>query len=341
MDIAIASNAKYFHGLALALSSILHHGTGLDRARIHVLDSGLRPGQRRMLTQLVRRSHRDASLSFHDVADDTAGAARGLSGITSHYARLLLPDLLSDRDEVIYLDADVYCGLDIQAFHQIDITGVSVAAVKDKWLTCLRADCPWLDPDDPDADLPYFNSGVMKINLAYWRLHNIGARALQVARDEPGRCIYVDQTVLNYLLRGTVRWLPETFNTLDSYEHPTSYPDGRFDGRVIHYVSPRKPWLQYSTRATFRYWRRRYSELVSTWPGYGCRPLFWIPFFGRECLEGKAPQAPLYRLMLSTGMYHLIPGLTEPIMRQYLRDAVARRRSIVEGIPGSQDIPSV
>lgn len=320
LAIAFASDARYFHGLALALASVLRNSTGLDNAAIHILDGGLTPGQKDTLRRMVERNNLGIGLKFHGLDLDQFCGVRLFNRSALTYARLLLPELLPDLDEILYLDADIMYGEDLGKVWAIDLKEAAVAAVRDANIRTLGQDCPWLQPGAPDAGEPYFNAGVMKINLAYWRTHKVGSIALGIARNESEKCRYFDQSVLNYILRDAVYWLPDTFNTQDSLEHPLS-PDIELNTRNIHYVSLRKPWRQHSSRMTFRHWRSHYFSLVSKWPVYMCSCRYWAPYLGRECLEGSRLYIILLRILLVSGLHRLIPDLPESKLRDYLREA--------------------
>ena len=326
MELAFTCNSLYFPGLVLAVASVLHTSRGLECAGIHILNGGLTPQQRGRLEKMVGRDSRHIRLTFHDIDDGIFLGMRRYFGNTLTYCYLLLPELLSDRDEVLYLDVDLVFGADLQEVWQIDIGSNAVVAVQDSLLRTLGHDCPWLAPGSPDADKPYFNTGVMKLNLDYWRRHDVGATALKIAREEPDTYTYCDQTILNYLLQDAVYWLPERFNTQESREYPLAAECIHLNGRNIHYISARKPWRQHSSRTSFRLWRSRYAALVSVWPDYMLTWRYWLPFLGRECLEGRRMYIPLLRFLLGSGLYRLVPELSRSQVEEILRETCEGHR---------------
>lgn len=86
------------------------------------------------------------------------------------YLRLLAPTLLPDIDKALYLDCDLIVNGDIQELYNINLEDYAVAAVHDATLSYnivkdyLGYDY-WKDG--------YFNSGVLLMNLRYWRTHNL------------------------------------------------------------------------------------------------------------------------------------------------------------------------
>ena len=57
---------------------------------------------------------------------------------------------------------------------------------------------------DTDA---YFNSGVLLINLDYWREHNITQQLLDFVCTNPNKCLLHDQDAINAVLYGKIRRL--------------------------------------------------------------------------------------------------------------------------------------
>ena len=325
MVLVFAADARYFYGLAVALAGVLHNSSGLDHACIHIVDGGLSPRQRNRFRRIVSRSPaRGIMLNYHVIDAARFTGMRRMYRSAHCYARLLLPELLPDCDEVLYLDADICCGADIHEIWRTDISKAAAAAVRDTSVMDLRNDCSWPFSTAEGDDERYFNSGVMKINLAYWRQHDISIRALSLAIAEPEKCTFWDQTVLNFLLHGAIRWLPGGYNIQDCHERPTEVDAAEFRYQNLHHVSIRKPWLQHSSRTTFRHWRSCYAAQVSRFPGYMYKVGYWLPYLGTEWLKGTVFHLPLIHVLLATKLYRVIPYLTEAIMQEYLHAALQR-----------------
>lgn len=322
VEIALASDANYYHGLALALASVLKNTSHLDDAGIHILDGGLHPWQKNVLRQKVSEKNSGIHLVFHPLNPEKFIGLKLMKGSALPYARLLLPELLPDLQEIIYLDVDVYYGMDLWALWTVDVSRHAVAAVRDSTIRRLVDDCPWIQEGSPNAEKHYFNSGVLKINLLYWRMHDVGNSSIALSQSDTMKVHpYFDQTVLNYLLFDAVHWLPEAFNTAEPLIASRAVDVGEMASRNIHYITKRKPWLQYSSRTAFKHWRRQYAALVSRWPRYMASYRYWTRFEWRELIIGSVWHLRICRFLLATSAYRFIPGLTETLVRDQLRIA--------------------
>ena len=162
------------------------------------------------------------------------------------YARLLLSSMLPDLDKVIYLDCDLVVCKDLKSLWETDVNDVAVAMVPDLWYqdkgTLSRL----------GINNYYLNSGVIVMNLDYWRKHDVQNRLLSYIVDKGNELIFNDQDALNAILQDERRQLPVKYNVTPYYfkRNLDNYPkemheeirDARIDPVVFHYAGPVKPW---------------------------------------------------------------------------------------------------
>jgi lipopolysaccharide biosynthesis glycosyltransferase len=276
--LATGSDAAYFPGLLVTLESAFLHSERLrtGAVTVHVLDGGIPD---RAWALLERRLHTlnpalnlvRNRLQFPDWQD----APRVWGGSLMAYARFWLPEFV-EGDQVIYVDADILVQKDLgELFDRPFDPGVWTYACQDYSVRFLHNDCPWLQSEDlAVAKVPYFNSGLLKIDLAAWRRAEVASEAIRLVSEEPEKCVWWDQTVFNYLLRDHWKMLDQTWN-LSIYQ-AYRYSDEAVLGANLHFLSGRKPWNTHSREFGFRYWRRflrTRMETVPKWarknPGYG------------------------------------------------------------------------
>lgn len=324
MHLAFASDQQYAPGLLLAVASVLRHTSRLDGSTIHIVDGGLRGGTRNSLNRMVRASGRAVQVKYHTIATIDWQGLRLMGASWLPYARLFLPALLAEQDMVLYLDCDIAFGADLNELWRMPLDGMSLAAVRDPVVACLGNDSPWLAAQDCDRTLPYFNSGVMKIDLAWWREHAVTDQALNLARREPQKCRYYDQTLLNHVLRGKVIWLDARWNWGMLPAYNSKMPDELrlAGGANIHYLSQPKPWLQHSDRTHFVWWRQLYSDLVPRIPWHMLRYRYWALFFWIERIQRAKGFTRFCRLLLVTRAYLLIPGLSRATLTAHIESRV-------------------
>ena len=98
----------------------------------------------------------------------------------------------------------------------------------------------------------YFNSGVMLMNLDYWRKNNVANNLINYIYNNPERCIYPDQDALNIVLDSKVEYLNPTYNfqhywavsfhlSKTSYLRHKEIIEASEDPVIVHFCS-QKPW---------------------------------------------------------------------------------------------------
>lgn len=215
---------------------------------VHVLTSTLSEVSRGDLLKSLC-NYTNVTLLFHEV-DETK-----LSGVqfnkSTHvtiaaYYRILLSSIIPcDVHRILYLDCDLIVLDDITDLYQIDLSFYAFAAVKD----ILRMTDMHRFQLNMPYDIPYFNSGVMMINLDYWRAKNCEDALIEFAKKK--RTVFFhDQDALNYVFKGNWYMLSPQWNKL----YPSIYPKDCFHStkdidafehpKIIHFWGFIKPWYK-------------------------------------------------------------------------------------------------
>ena len=253
IEIAVATDERYVPHAATMLRS-LTSTHDRERIRAHILHP---PSLRRRtidrLAAMVSRC--GGSIEFHAIR---ASAVRGLPTMGRiprvMWYRLLLPELLGDRDRVVYLDCDTLVVDDLTTLWELDMRGCSVAAVTNLLPQDLR---------DRPAQLglsegSYFNSGVLLIDLESWRASGCAEQMARLARERSRSLIFPDQDALNIVLADSRLMLHPRWNCQNSIMYYTWAGDvlgaeavaqARQDPAIVHFEGPAyaKPWDAGST----------------------------------------------------------------------------------------------
>jgi lipopolysaccharide biosynthesis glycosyltransferase len=168
------------------------------------------------------------------------------------YLKLSMGETLpANISKVIYLDADILVRADIGELWRYDLGDSVVAAVPDEYVSGdVGRNIKTRLGLDPDS--PYFNSGVLVVDLDRWRKVSVGPNALRFVRDHPDRMTYNDQCALNWVLRNRWTSLPDCWN-LQTHglvdERRWGYMEYTGDSlsraketKIIHFTGPSKPW---------------------------------------------------------------------------------------------------
>ena len=195
-----------------------------------------------------------------------------LAGFSAIYARLFLAELLPvNYQRILYMDGD------------IQITG----SLNDLIRTELPANCDFAAAADPMAielyeaksqhaetaayfegigvnsspGRPYFNSGALLINRAQWG--EIGRDAINFLRNFPEKCIFHDQSALNFA--GHSRFAPMSYQWNFPIFFKNCGVEAQISPRIHHFMSKPKPW-----NGVFPPWNRDfvepYAKLIAEYP---------------------------------------------------------------------------
>jgi lipopolysaccharide biosynthesis glycosyltransferase len=246
ISVLMAADEEYAAPLRVTVASLLENlrpGASLD---LYVMDGGLTPATR---AQLQAGCGERVSLhwSTPDVRRLASLCGYGHTSAHAAYFRLLAGSSLpEDISKVIYLDADLLIRRDVFELWEKDMQGKIVLAVQDSYVQRLPSRGPAADPR------PYFNSGVMVIDLHLWRAANVEQSCLAAAARLRQRIKWLDQHVLNECLAGRWGALPPVWNkqfSLDLFPdwRCSPYPEQEFhqartNPAIVHFSSRTKPW---------------------------------------------------------------------------------------------------
>lgn len=238
IELATACDEAYVPYVAVLARSIA--ASVPAPTRLTVLLRGVTHPARAALRRLCAGTQVELGLVEVDRAR-LAGLARPRAylRLPTNYLRLLLPDVL-DAARAIYLDADTLVRRDLTPLWRLPLEGRPVAAARDALATFAEAVANHERLAIP-GPTPYFQSGVLLMDLERWRRERVGERARACCRrnrrflDAQGRFPQHEQYGLNVVLRDRWRELPQTWN------HP-SWKRGD-DPHVVHFFGDGKPWL--------------------------------------------------------------------------------------------------
>lgn len=163
------------------------------------------------------------------------------------FFRLALPRIAPiEASRALYLDSDLIVARDISALWRTDLQGAPIGAVCDSGMD-------WkpfaMKHGLPVAQGPYFNAGVLLIDLDRIRSEGSFDRAIDILRRE--RLQYMDQDALNIVNWGRWRPIDASWNVQHTMllggaaaDVPASMMPGP-DSRpgIVHYTGRDKPWL--------------------------------------------------------------------------------------------------
>jgi lipopolysaccharide biosynthesis glycosyltransferase len=248
IDLLLVSNDKFCPHLATLLMSVAASTPGPVRANIVTNDASAdsRLQVARAVPSMELRWLRCGSLH---------GLPPSLCGVDPiSYGRLFGPGQLEGEVErLIYLDVDTLVRHDLTALWTTDLEGRPVAAVRDPWVTSVGH--PTLGISNYEAlgfaaTAPYFNCGVIVIDVKRWNDDGAANRCLEfLSTQRVNR--FADQDALNAVFCRNWTPLPMQWNV---FAHPPHRPliglrkstrevvAAQIDPAIVHYAGIEKPW---------------------------------------------------------------------------------------------------
>lgn len=173
MEIVICLDLNYLMPAGVMLCSLFENNRS-ESITVHALLGNGGEQCKRDLTDMCERYHQ--TICFYYMAGRDLPALpvnrpnqrRNIS-IESYY-RLFLTDVLPDNiHKVLYLDCDMIVCQNLRDLWEEDITDCGLAAVPDM----VHDGVHFTNRLKYDVTDGYFNSGLLLINLDYWRLNNM------------------------------------------------------------------------------------------------------------------------------------------------------------------------
>ena len=247
IHIACCSNEKLAPMFGVVVTSVGINVTS-DDVTMYLLHNGLKDSTVKRLQKIADRYN--VGLKFLEIdleiLKDCPVNENFHYGNIMMYARLLLPSMLPNLDKVIYLDCDLVVCKDLQSLWETDVNDMAVAMAPDLWYqdkgTLSRL----------GINNNYLNSGVIVMNLDYWRKHDVQNRLLSYIIDKGNELIYNDQDALNVILNNERRQLSARYNVTPCYFHRNldNYPkemheeirEARINPIIFHFLGNIKPW---------------------------------------------------------------------------------------------------
>ncbi|MGI9644573.1 MAG: glycosyltransferase family 8 protein [Ilumatobacteraceae bacterium] len=248
--IVVATDEAFAMPTAVTLRSIALHGGG--SATVTVLHDSVGESIRDRIARSIPDQH--LTLRWVDVGDFDVRSTGTTHLSNATYFRLkavaAVPEGVS---RVVYLDTDIVVRHDLGPLFELDLAPHAIAAVQSvhyPFIATRGANNHWQELGlDPRA--PFFNAGVLVIDVDTWRHDDIEHRALAHLRS-PHCGKGADQEALNVAVSGAWHQLDPIWNQQtplldDTHGVHLIHADdqieqARSDPAVVHFQTRPKPW---------------------------------------------------------------------------------------------------
>lgn len=252
MNIALITDENYIIPTGTAIASILQSNTE-ENLTFYIVTQELSVSSIDLLQSFIapHKNHANLKVITLDKKDIVDFPIRKGDHVSiAAYFRIFLPKLLSnDITKLLYLDGDILCKDSLLDFYNTDINNYSCTVVHDE----RNNESSIYQRLKYSKENGYFNSGVMLINLDWWRKNNVMQKCLDYIATEPDACLWHDQDALNHVLNGTVLWTDFRYNYTQGFyfnkkemfidsKYYKEIDSARKSPCIIHFSSAYKPW---------------------------------------------------------------------------------------------------
>lgn len=286
MNFAFCTDNRYAVPTLVSITSLLENNRE-EVCRVYVLTEGLEDETIGKFNQLA--SIYNQEIVVVEVPKDAFQQLKTRHRYpVSMYYRWLLPELLPEEaNRVLYLDSDICVRHNLRPLfdpQQTDLTEKACGVVEDQ-----RSD-EICHQNRLQTETTYFNSGVLLMNLDYWRKYNVKQQLSDFVMKNEERCLFPDQDALNAVLAGKVIYLPYTYNFQEQWywEHSEQAISWKKwdaiardaeDPAIVHYTWNLKPWHEQCWHK-HKEWFREYGQL-HPFIGFHIEPKYKPSFYTR------------------------------------------------------------
>jgi lipopolysaccharide biosynthesis glycosyltransferase len=249
ITIVTVCDNQYCVMLAALLKSLeINSANALHTICVYIIDDGI---SAKNLNKLRKSIGEGLILKFIQInqviADRTSLPLDSSSFPLNVYVRLFIPHFLPVTvHKVIYLDVDMITLTDISGLWMTPLNDFIIAAVKDRsgvigstWGGITNYEMLGLDPN-----APYFNSGLLLIDIDKWRKTNLTTDVLTCITNNKIYANFPDQYGLNVVFANNWLQLDEKWN---------SYATGEInDPYIIHFIGRKPIFKSYNYNLAYR-----------------------------------------------------------------------------------------
>lgn len=278
-NIIYASNDGYAAHLAASLYSLLDNNRNIRNLYIHVLSVGMCEEYQERLKGIANAFHRTLSVwelgdmkSRFDYEIDTRGF--DISAMGRLFAQRVLPERVK---KALYLDCDTIVCQSIRPLYETELEDALVGMVMEPTVYREMRQSIGLGKDEP-----YYNSGVLLMDMEGWRREDVLGRLLDFYKSRQGRLFACDQDTINGALKGRIKTLPVKYNYFTNYRYfrystlcsmcaayreigETAYLEARHSPAILHYLGDERPWIA----GNHNHFRKLYEYYLSKTPWKG------------------------------------------------------------------------
>lgn len=244
--------------LAAGMCSIFENNKAEDAISIYVFSNGITRQNQQKLTEFTSTYNRN--VVFINIVGfmDKLGFDFDTSGWNEIVlARLLMARFLpASIHRVLYLDGDTIVRGTLAPFYYRDMQSNTLSMVMEPTASQERRNGLGI------GDLPYFNAGVLLVDLDRWRSTNAEGRLLAFCKEKGDRLFANDQDAINVVLAREILPAAPKYNYSNVFDYypykmlkecmpdfcsEQEYDDSVKSPCIVHFLGEDRPWRKGNT----------------------------------------------------------------------------------------------
>lgn len=239
LHIAITHNDNYTEYCVVTMTSIIAN-KGDEDIVFHIIDGGLSEISKKRICEVP-----NCEIVFDKVDVDMFKNYKKADYYPVQILfTMILPQIVK-TDKLLYLDCDLIVNSSLKPLWDMDIEDNYIIGVED------ANGVKYAKRFGLQKGSKFFNTGMMLINCRKWIEDNIPERAVEIAIKNTGTPFGYDQTVLNQLFDGKVKFVDLKWNlqycpinVYPTYSSKEEYKKAIESANIVHFVGDYKPWKQ-------------------------------------------------------------------------------------------------
>ena len=259
LNVVFSSDDNYAQHLGAAMYSLLKKNPNFKRIHIFIINNDITKKNKKNISEILKDfSNSDITwINFNEWKDKLKVNMIWDISIST-YARIFLGSMLpKEIERVLYLDCDMIVCQNLKELWECDLDTAILGAVQDTISDGTKFAV------GKDVTQPYFNAGMLLIDLKKWREVKIEELCLEFLEKKKGSVVHHDQGILNGVLNGKWYRLPIGYNLM-----------------TIHYIFTSKQIQRFFKDHSEFYLKEEVNEALENpkilhfTPSFTCRP--WV-----------------------------------------------------------------
>ena len=286
MNVVYASDNNFVEVFGISMLSLFENNAG-EEVNVYLLADNIEENNQKILLEIANNYNQKLIIIPVDVDDFSRVKLDILTWSKAAFSRMFLGTILKKYGvkRALYLDCDVAVVGNIKELWNYNLGDKTLGMVIDPLCAAHKRNVGLKDDD------PYFNSGVLLIDVEKWIENDCENKLQDFAEAHDGMTPYVDQGLINGALHEFIKTLPLKYNVITvyfdySYKELIRYrkPSGEFYSEsevedatsspcIIHYTKcmfTERPWIVGSTHKKKEVWEK-YKGL-SPWKNSELKP---------------------------------------------------------------------